>query len=94
MIGGDWFGGKPWVALVRLILICFVVGVIMSTLELDAWKLVLKLFGSVLQLVRSLELSWLEPSLKFILLGATVVLPIWLVATLIRILRGSAEKPK
>lgn len=92
MIRGDWFGGSPWAVLIRLVLICFVVGIVMNTLQLDAWRLVGDVFDATLRIIRGLQLSWLEPSLRFILLGATVVLPIWLIARLIHMLRGPRDK--
>jgi hypothetical protein len=80
-------GGSPLVVLVRLVLWSVLVGVILSAIGLDPWNIVY----SMELLVRNLwamgfdAVEWLW---RYFLLGAVVVVPIWLIVRLIRAQRG------
>ena len=78
-----WTGGSPLAVLGRLALLSILVGVILSALGLDPFDII----HSVERLVRSIwnmgfdAFRWLW---RYFLLGAIVVLPIWLVVRLAR----------
>jgi hypothetical protein len=80
-------GGSPLVVLVRLVLWSVLVGVILSAIGLDPWNIVY----SMELLVRNLwamgfdAVEWLW---RYFLLGAVVVIPVWLIVRLIRAPRG------
>jgi uncharacterized protein DUF6460 len=75
------FGGSPLSVLVRLILLSVLVGVILSAIGLDPRDI----WSSVVRLVRSVwdmgfdAFVWLW---RYFLLGAVIVVPIWLVVRL------------
>jgi hypothetical protein len=77
----QFFGGSPLGVVVRLVLLSVVVGVILSALGLDPWNI----FQSLERLVRALwemgfdAVKWLW---GYFLLGAVLVIPIWLVVRL------------
>jgi hypothetical protein len=77
----QFFGGSPLGVVVRLILLSVVVGVILSALGLDPWNIM----RSVEHLVRAIwdmgfdAVAWLW---RYFLLGAVLVVPIWLVVRL------------
>jgi len=79
-----FLGGPPLAVLVRLVLLSVVVGVILSAAGLDPWNIV----HSIEKLVRQVwdmgfdAVRWLW---RYFLLGAVLVLPIWL---LVRLTRG------
>jgi ABC-type cobalamin transport system permease subunit len=81
------FGGSPWAVLGRLILVSVLVGVILSALGLDPWNIL----ESVRLLIRRLwdmgfdAVRWLW---RYFLLGAVIVIPIWLVIRLVNAPRG------
>ena len=81
------FGGSPLGVLVRLILASILVGVILSALGLDPFDVV----RSVERLIRSIwnmgfdAFRWLW---RYFLLGAVIVIPIWLIMRLINGARG------
>jgi hypothetical protein len=82
-----FFGGSPlWVA-VRLILLSIVIGVLLSVLGLDPWNIV----ESVERLIRWIynlgwdAVSWLW---RYFILGAVLVIPIWLIVRFFRAARG------
>jgi hypothetical protein len=78
-----FFGGPPLSVLIRLILLSILVGVILSALDLDP----LHILSGLERLVRSIwnmgwdAVSWL---LRYFLLGAVIVIPIWIVVRLAR----------
>lgn len=81
------FGGSPLAVLGRLLLVSILVGVILSALGLDPFDIV----RSIEQLAQSIwnmgfdAFRWLW---RYFLLGAVIVIPIWLVMRLINAPRG------
>ena len=80
-----FLGGPPLAVLVRLILLSIVVGVILSAAGLDPWNIL----HSIEKLVRQVwdmgfdAIRWVW---RYFLLGAVLVVPIWL---LVRLARGA-----
>lgn len=81
--GSRFLGGPPaWVA-VRLILLSIVVGVILSALGLDPFNIL----RSIEHVVRAVwEMGWdaISWAWRYFLLGAAIVVPIWLLMRLVR----------
>jgi len=81
------FGGSPLGVLVRLILVSILVGVILSALGLDP----LDIFESLTRLVRNIWESGFD-AIRWVwgyfLLGAVIVIPIWLIMRLVNAPRG------
>jgi hypothetical protein len=81
------FGGSPLAVLGRLILLSILVGVILSALGLDPFDIV----RSIEQLVRHIwnmgfgAVRWVW---RYFLLGAVIVIPIWIVVRLVKAPRG------
>jgi hypothetical protein len=81
------FGGSPLAVLGRLVLVSILVGVILSALGLDPFDII----RSVERLIRSIwnmgfdAFRWLW---RYFLLGAAIVIPIWLVLRLVNAPRG------
>lgn len=83
-----FFGGNPVGVLVRLVLISIVVGIAMSALGLTPGELLRRL-DFILQRIYDMGFRWVETLLGYFLIGAVIVVPIWLVA---RLLGGGAKK--
>jgi Family of unknown function (DUF6460) len=83
-----FLGGPPLSVLARLVLLSIVVGVILSAIGLDPWNIL----HSIERLIRDVwdmgfdAVRWLW---RYFLLGAALVLPIWL---LLRLTRGVSGK--
>jgi hypothetical protein len=81
------FGGSPLAVVVRLVLVSILVGVVLSALGLDPFDIV----RSIERLVQSIwnmgfdAIRWLW---RYLLLGAVIVVPIWLVMRLVNAPRG------
>ncbi len=83
-----FFGGPPWSVLARLVLLSILVGVVLSAIGLDPWNIL----HSVEKLIREVwdmgfdAVRWIW---RYFLLGAVLVVPIWL---LVRLARGTAGR--
>ena len=81
------FGGTPLGVLGRLILVSILVGVILSALGLDPFDII----QSIERLIRSIwnmgfdAFRWLW---RYFLLGAVIVIPIWILMRLLNAPRG------
>jgi hypothetical protein len=76
-----FFGGSPLSVLVRLILLSILVGVILSAIGLDPFDI----WRSLERLVRSIwNMGWdaVDWAWRYFLLGAVIVVPIWIVVRL------------
>jgi Family of unknown function (DUF6460) len=82
-----FFGGPPLSVIFRLILLSILVGVILKVLGLDPFNIL----RSIEDLIRAVwemgfdAVVWLW---RYFLLGAVIVLPIWLIVRLIRAAKG------
>ena len=82
-----FFGGSPLAVIFKLILLSVLIGVVLSALGLDPWNIVdsiRRLIGSIWDMGFD-ALHWLW---KYFLLGAVLVIPVWLILRLIRAPRG------
>ena len=83
-----FFGGPPLAVLAKLVLLSIVVGVILSAVGLEPWNIL----HSIERLIRNVwdmgfdAVRWLW---RYFLLGAALVVPIWL---LVRLTRGVGGK--
>jgi hypothetical protein len=81
------FGGSPLAVLVRLALVSILVGVVLSALGLDPWNII----QSVQRLIRNIwNMGWdaVRSLWGYFLLGAVIVIPIWLITRVINAPRG------
>ena len=82
-----FLGGSPLAVLVKLVLLSILIGVVLSALGLDP----LNIFSSLQRLIRDVwnmgfdAVRWLW---QYFLLGAVIVLPIWLLVRLAKAPRG------
>jgi hypothetical protein len=82
-----FFGGSPLAVIGRLILISILVGVVFAAVGLDPWNIL----QSIERLIRGIwnmgfeAVWWLW---RYFLLGAVIVIPIWLILRLIRAPQG------
>ena len=82
-----FLGGSPLSVLVKLVLLSILIGVVLSALGLDPWNIV----SSLQRLIRDIwnmgfdAVRWLW---QYFLLGAVIVIPIWLILRLVRAPKG------
>jgi hypothetical protein len=82
-----FFGGPPLSVVFRLALLSILIGVILQAVGLDPWNIIDSLRRLVLYVwdMGFDAVRWLG---RYLLLGAAVVVPIWLVVRLLRVARG------
>lgn len=85
-------GGSPLAVAVRLALISIAVGIVMRVLGIDLSNFFDRI-NILLRRIYDLGLSVFDSVLEYLLLGALVVIPIWLVARLIKAARGGRAEP-
>lgn len=88
MQGNRFFGGNPVGVLIRLALLSVVVGVVLSALDITPWDFLYRL-DVMVRRIFDLGFASLEWLLRYFLIGAVIVFPIWLIARLIGMARRS-----
>lgn len=73
--------------LIKVLLFSFIIGVLLSFFEIDP-KQLLANFGETVQAIFEVVASVIEWAVKYVLLGAIVVVPIWLIFFFINKARG------
>lgn len=86
------FGGNPLGVILRLALISIVVGIVMKALGIDLGNFFERI-NELLRNIYGLGFGAIEWVLEYLLLGALVVVPIWIVARLFGATR-SKSKPE
>ena len=87
-----FFGGPPLSVLVRLVLLSILVGVVLAAIGFDPWNILY----SIRRLIDTIwnmgwdAVSWMW---RYFLLGAVLVIPIWLVMRLARTPNGRGRDP-
>ena len=85
------FGGNPLAVALRLLVLSIVVGIVLMALGLTPDNL----YASIARMVRRVydmgfgAIEWL---LRPLLLGAMVVIPVWLIARLVGLGKGGSPK--
>jgi len=82
-----FFGGPPLSVIFRLVLLSILIGVILEVLGLDPWNVIDSLRSLVLRIwdMGFDAVRWLW---RYLLLGAALVVTVWLVMRLMGIARG------
>jgi Family of unknown function (DUF6460) len=80
-------GGSPLMVLVRLILLSILVGVILNVLGFDPWNILPSLQRFVLG-IWDMGFDAVRWIWRIFLLGAIIVIPIWLITRLVKTPRG------
>jgi hypothetical protein len=82
-----FFGGEPISVIFRLILLSVLVGFILKVLGLDPRDIIRSL-QNLIQTIWDMGFDAILSMWRYFLLGAVIVVPIWLVVRLARIPRG------
>lgn len=88
----NFFGGSPGAVMVRLTIICFVVGVVLSFLGVSPFDIIhgmMRLFRRIYDL----GFETFEWVFRYFLLGAVIVVPIWLIARVWNLVTENRKQP-
>ncbi|HEY7669957.1 MAG TPA: DUF6460 domain-containing protein [Hyphomicrobium sp.] len=87
-----FLGGSPLGVLIRLVLLSIVVGVVLSALGITPQNFFYQI-NVLLRRIYDLGFGAVESVIEYLVLGAMVVVPIWLIARVIKTARRSKETP-
>jgi len=82
-----FFGGPPLAVIGRLILLSILVGVILAAIGLDPWN-ILESVRRLIERVWNMGFDAVRWLWRYFLLGAVIVVPIWLLVRLAKAPRG------
>lgn len=82
-----FLGGSPLTVAFRLILLSILVGVVLAAIGLDPWN-ILKSLKALFQWIRDIGFDAINWLWRYFLLGAVIVIPIWLLSRLFGTPRG------
>jgi hypothetical protein len=82
-----FLGGPPLAVVGRLILLSILVGVILAAIGLDPWNII-ESVRQLLQQVWNMGFDAIHWVWRYFLLGAVIVVPIWLLVRLAKAPRG------
>ena len=85
------FGGNPALVLIRLVVLSLIVGILLAALGFSPFDII----DSIRQLIEriyDMGFAAVEKALRYFLLGAVIVFPLWLIARLFKLMgRGSSN---
>ena len=76
-----FFGGPPLMVIFRLVLLCILVGVVLRVLGLDPFN-ILRSVEDLIRYVWNMGFDAMVWLWRYFLLGAVIVIPIWLIVRL------------
>jgi len=78
-----FFGGPPLSVIFRLALLSILIGVILEVLGLDPWN-ILQSLRALFQRIWDMGFDAIRWLWRYLLLGAAIVVPVWLITRLLR----------
>lgn len=91
-----FFGGNPMAVLIRLAIISIIIGLVLSQLGYDPREL-LDALPRLIEAILDFGFGWVENVARWFLLGAVIVIPVWLLIRLLRFIvgdnKGDAKPP-
>jgi len=82
-----FFGGPPLSVIFRLVLLSILIGVILEVLGLDPWN-ILQSLRTLVQRIWDMGFDAVRWLWRYLVLGAAIVVPVWLVVRLMRAAKG------
>jgi hypothetical protein len=82
-----FFGGPPLSVIFRLMLLSIIIGVILEVLGLDPWN-ILQSLRTLISRIWDMGFDAVRWLWRYLLLGAAVVVPVWLIVRLSRAAKG------
>lgn len=81
------FGGNPIGVIIRLVILSVIVGIVLATLGIDYTNIFYRI-ELLIRRIYDLGLGTIEWIFGYFLLGAVIVIPIWLIARLLGVFRN------
>ncbi|MEM7751637.1 MAG: DUF6460 domain-containing protein [Pseudomonadota bacterium] len=88
-----WLGGNPLGVALRLIILSIVVGIVLSAMGITPQNVLYKL-QLFIKRIYDLGFGAIDWVIGYFIIGAIVVIPIWLIVRLVSGLRGGDDNPR
>ena len=85
------FGGNPLGVILRLVVVSIIVGIVMSALGIHPGNIIYHL-RLLVHRITSLGFGIFESAFAYFVIGAVVVIPIWLISRMLGGLGGNRDK--
>jgi hypothetical protein len=79
----QFFGGNPALVLLRLVVLSLIVGVVLAALGFSPYEIIDSI-ARLVERIYDMGFAAIEKSVRYFLLGAVIVFPIWLVVRLFK----------
>lgn len=84
-----FLGGSPLAVTLRLIIISIIVGIVLTALGYNPQDLAAAI-SDLFQAIANLGFDWIESAVQYFLLGAVIVIPIWLILRFVKFVTGAS----
>ncbi len=84
-------GGSPLAVALRLIIISIIVGIVLTALGYNPRDLA-SAIAQLFQTIADLGFGWIESALQYFMLGAVIVIPIWLILRFFKYVSGDSGR--
>lgn len=88
-----WLGGNPLGVALRLIILSIVVGIVLSAMGITPDNVLYKL-QILIKRIYDLGFGAIDWVIGYFIIGAIVVIPIWLIVRLVSGMRGGDDNPR
>ncbi|MEM9357098.1 MAG: DUF6460 domain-containing protein [Pseudomonadota bacterium] len=88
-----WLGGNPLGVALRLVILSIVVGIVLSAMGITPDNVLYKL-QLLIKRIYDLGFGAIDWVIGYFIIGAIVVVPIWLIVRLVSGLRGGDDNPR
>jgi Na+/H+-dicarboxylate symporter len=75
------FGGNPMAVIIRLVVISIIVGIVLSALNIRPDEILYHI-SRLIERLSELGFDWVVSVFRWFLVGAVVVIPVWLIVRL------------
>ncbi|WP_088343085.1 MULTISPECIES: DUF6460 domain-containing protein [Rhodomicrobium] len=86
-----FLGGSPLAVFVRLIIISTITGIALSAAGFNPRDL-LSIIPDLIHRIANFGFEWVETAFNWFLLGAVIVIPVWLILRFLKFVAGDTDK--
>lgn len=87
----SFFGGNPLAVVLRLVIISIITGIALTAAGFDPRDLYAAI-PDLIQAIYDLGFSWVVTVFQYLLLGAVIVVPVWLLVRFLKFISGDTGK--
>ena len=82
-----FFGGNPLAVILKLVIISIVTGIVLHAFGINPADLLTRI-PEVIRAISEFGWGWVQRALEYFILGAIIVIPIWVIVRLLKVASG------